>query len=220
MKHSFNYDFTVQARRQERDEEPEVALFYEGIYSVALNTFVDVMFIPYFSRDVEDWSLRIPLNIDKVYSWQEARLFTAALSDVTVTPDEYKAGNEELIALPSPHSPSMKIGQEMGLIFYVTNAQFALFSQELAEIEKQAFSLYDSVPVSSIADFESIRFILNRIMICKHFPEESLKILGRHKKMTTSFSTNGYQVNGGQIHGKRHSPAAQRRPLQTELAVL
>jgi hypothetical protein len=64
---------------------------------MTLNDFVNVIFIPSFPRDKENWSLNIPTYVEYVRSFQEARQFTAALSDYTVTPDNLRAGQQELI---------------------------------------------------------------------------------------------------------------------------
>lgn len=200
MKHSFDVDFTVQVREQVRDEDTEFAQFYQGIYSMALNSFVHIMFIPYFSREVKDWSLRIPDDVDEVHSRQEARLFTAALAEYTVMPDELRAGQEQLIALPPPLPPCPDVAPRQGVIFYVTRQQFALFSEELAEIEQFAFALHATVRVSKIAHFECIKFIQKIVMNSAHFSEKSLIMLGRHKQMLNGLRT--HHLNGTQIYAK------------------
>lgn len=204
MKHSFDADFTVQVREEVREQEPEFAQFYQGIYSMALNTFVDVMFIPHFSRERENWSLKIPNNIDIVHSVQEARLFTAALADYIVMPDESCAGQEELIPqLPSPQ-PYFDTPLDTGVIFYVTPQEFSLFSQELAEIEQQAFALYDNLRVSKLGHFECIKFINKIVMTSEHFLPESLTMLGRHKQMLNPFpAPYAHVVNGTPIYSKQ-----------------
>lgn len=203
MKHSFDADFTVQVREQVREQESDFAQFYQGIYSMALNTFVDVMFIPYFSREGKDWPLKIPNNVDIVHSMQEARLFTAALADYIVMPDLSRAGQEELIPqLPSAR-PYFDTPLDTGVIFYVTPQQFSLFSQELAQIEEQAFGLYDSVRVSKLAHFECIKFINEIIIPSEYFSPENLRMLGGHKQILNSFPDSYvHAVNGEQIHWK------------------
>ena len=204
MKYSLDYDFTVQVRGQEGEEDQQFARFYQGIYSVTLNTFVDVMFVPSFCREVKGWSLHLPFNVNEVHSAQEARLFTAALSDLIVTPDDYRAGEEELIPPPPSPPPYTHIAPEMGVIFYVTPQQFALFSQELAEIEQETFSLYPTVPVSKIAHFACIKFITEKIMTSPYFSEENLRILGRQKERPNRGHTN-------HTHNVNRSPVYQNR---------
>ena len=204
MKYSFDTDFTVQVREQVREQEPDFAQFYQGIYSMALNTFVDVMFIPYFLREVKGWSIKIPNNIDIVHSKQKARLFTAALADYIVMPDPSRAGQEELIPqLPSPR-PYFDTPLDTGVIFYVTPQQFALFSQELAQIEQQASGLYDSVRVSKLAHFECIKFINKIVMTSEHFSQESLRMLGRHKQRLSQLTTpHTHSLNGTPLYPKQ-----------------
>ncbi len=206
MKHSFDVDFTVQVREQVRDEDPEFARFYQGIYSVALNRVVNLMFIPYFSREVKDWSLRIPDNIDEVHSVQEARIYTAALAEYTVMPDEFRAGEEELIALPPPLPPCPDMGRREGVIFYVTPQQFMRFSQELVEIEQLAFPLYATVRASKISHFECIKFIKDIVITSKHFSENSLRMLGRHKSILNGRPTPHTQIVNGDLIESKEMP--------------
>ena len=168
-----------------------------------MNTFVDVVFIPYFSREVNKWSLKIPNNIDIVHSVQEARLFTAALADYVVMPDESRAGQEELIPQLPSAPPYFDTPLDTGVIFYVTPQQFALFRQELAEIEQQAFGLYDSVRVSKLVHFECIKFINKIVMTSERFLPESLSVLGQHKQLLKPFPDPYTQsVNGTPIYRK------------------
>ena len=224
MKHSFDVDFTVQVREQIRDEDPEFAQFYQGIYSMALNTFVHIMFIPYFLQEVKDWSLRIPDDIDEVHSKQEARLFTAALSDYIVMPDEFRAGQEQLIPLPSPLPPYPDTGPREGVIFYVTPQQFARFSRELAEIEQLAFGIYATVRVSKILHLECIKFINENVMRSEHFSQKSLTMLGRHKQMLNGLLTDHFSsVSRTPIYAREMSPSngnRQRESKQSDLARL
>jgi len=158
MKASLKYDMSVQIRHQKWEEEEDLAPFYEGIYSVTLNYFTTIMFIPTFSRTKDNWPPTLPDDIDNVHSVTEARLFTAALSEYTVTPDAELAGRQELI----PLSPLTQIGPRMGLVFYVTPQEFACFSQELPLLEQKTPSVRDYMPLSQISAFATIQLIEGR----------------------------------------------------------
>ncbi|MGB0384333.1 MAG: hypothetical protein ACPGWR_05860 [Ardenticatenaceae bacterium] len=181
MKSGLNSDFRVQVRKQEDDEDRQFSKFYQGIFSVNLNYLVTITFIPEFTRTGKTWFLDIPDNVDIVHSSQEARLFTAALSDIMVTPDDSRAGQEELIPIPHPPPPIPDFGPQMGVIFYVTAEQFTRFSQELAVIEEQTFSVYGSFAVSKLEHFECVQFILNKVITSEHFSEAHLTMLGRKR---------------------------------------
>lgn len=206
MKFGYPQDFAVRVRKQEEDEERSVSRFYRGIYSVSLNFLVHIMFIPPFSHRGKRWALDIPDDIDEVHSVQEARLFTAALSEITVTPDNSRAGQEQLIALAAPLSPVADMATRQGVIFYVTPEQFALFTQELAELAEQTFSIYGFFPVSKLEHLESIKFITNKIIRSHYFSEKNLKIIGQQKEISNGFRAGyAHQVNRWPIHKKRSS---------------
>ena len=155
MKVGPKVDIAVQVKLQEWEEDEDVAPFYRGIYEVTLNFFTDVMFIPSFPRTLDSWPPTLPKNVDDVHSVYEARLFTVALSENTVTPNAFLAGQQELI----PLSPSLNGEPRMGRIFYVTPEQFALFSQELAQIMQQTLSVHDYVSLLKVNHFACIQFI-------------------------------------------------------------
>jgi len=209
MKFGFPPDFAVRVRKQEQDEDSSVSRFYRGIYSVAhlrCNFLVHIMFIPSFSRRGQRWSLDIPDDIDEVHSVQEARLFTAALSEITVTPDNSRAGEEQLIALAPPLSPVADMAAKQGVIFYVTPEQFALFTQELAELAEQTFSVYGFFSVGKLEHLESIKFITNQIITSNYFSDKNLTIIGRQREINNGFRASyAHQVNGRPIHQNRSS---------------
>lgn len=206
MKFGFPRDFAVRVRKQEEDEDRSVSRFYRGIYSVALNFLVHIMFIPPFSRPRKSWPLDIPDDIDEVDSVQEARLFTAALSEITVTSDRSRAGEVQLIALAPALSPVADMATRQGVIFYVTPEQFALFTQELAELAEQTFSIYGFFPVSKLEHLESIKFITNKIITSNDFAQKNRKIIGQQREINNGFQASyGNQVNGRPIHKNRSS---------------
>ena len=53
------YNFKLHVRHQRHEEPASVAPLYREIFAVTLNDFIDVMFIPSFPRDRENWSLNI-----------------------------------------------------------------------------------------------------------------------------------------------------------------
>lgn len=178
------YEFKVQVRHQERDEDPSVARFFRGIFWMTLNSFVHVIFIPSFPRERENWSLKIADDVDDVRSLSEARQFTAALSDYTVTPDDDRAGQQELIPIPPPPQISapgfrdeMATESRTGVMFYVTQKEFTRFSQELALISEHTFELNEYIPFSEAKDFECMQLILDIIATSPDFSQEDTKIL-------------------------------------------
>ncbi len=179
------YEFKVQVRHQVRDEEPEIARFFKGIFWMTLNDFVNLIFIPSFPRDKENWSLNIPTSLEDVSSLDEARQFTAALSEYTITPSDKRAGQQELIPIPPPPDisfpglrPDHKTEEsKTGVMFYVTPQEFIRFSQELAVIEEHTFMLYEYLPFEEVKEFECIQFITDTIIRSPHFTQKDMKMV-------------------------------------------
>lgn len=194
MKSGLARDFTVRVTRQEDEEERQYSAFYSGIFSVDLNYLLSIMFIPEFKHDDANWSLTIPNNVDQVRSMQEARLFTAALSEIIVTPDSSRAAREERFPQPPPLRSIPETLPRQGIIFYVTPEQFRSFSYELAEIEAQTFSVWGSFPVSQLSHFECIQFITNHIITSAHLADEQRKLIGWPPKRTTYFPSQAKKI--------------------------
>jgi hypothetical protein len=171
------YDFKLQVQHQPREEPASVASLYTGLFTVTLNDFVDVMFIPSFPRTRENWSLNIADDVEDVRSSHEARQFMAALSEYTVTPNDHRAGQQELIPLAPPLLRRKPDDPTTGVIFYVTQKEFIRFSQELAMMEEHTLSVYDCLPFSEVKEFESIQFILKQIVTSPHFSERDFEIV-------------------------------------------
>lgn len=171
MKHRQNGDYPVQVWREERQVPLETAKFYQGIFDVNIEYLANIMFVPSF-RNKHDWSPTFPGNVHTVHSEEEARLYTAALADYTVTPDVSLAGQEESVRLPLIRGRE----PEMGVVFYVTPDEFAAFSQELRNIEKQTFWANEYVPLSKVKDLESMKFILSKVVPLEERRDEARKM--------------------------------------------
>jgi hypothetical protein len=151
MKPSFSSDFTVSVRHQTLEEPPEVAEFYQGIYSVTLNFLVNVIFVPELEIDVNHW-LPMPENVDNVSSELEARLFTLCFSDYIITPNSLKKGQQEIITLASAveDAKDTHLTSDVRVIFYVSPEEFATFSKELSVLAENTPGVHDYVKISEI----------------------------------------------------------------------
>jgi hypothetical protein len=170
---------SVHVCREEREPEPEYAPFYKGIFHVLITHLLPITFIPHFDRTAENWLPILPDDVDIVHSCNQARLFTAALADYAITPDEALAGQTETFCISkgsvSFASLPKKVESETtiflnndnteltGILFYVTSEQFAHFSQELLEIEQHTFWPNQYIALSKVKEFECIKFIFANI---------------------------------------------------------
>jgi hypothetical protein len=181
MKPSLLSDFTVSVKYQMWEESPEVADFYRGIYSVTLNFLVTVMFVPEFEKTVDNWPPILPENVDEVTTELEARLFTVALSDYSVTPNSRMKGHQERIS-PSAVTEDIQNSDnvpENVVIFYVSPEEFEIFSQELSVLAEQTPGVHDYVRISEIESLKFAKFILSWVRNSHQFAAEHVRILGR-----------------------------------------
>jgi hypothetical protein len=89
------------------------------------------MFVPEVERTVDYWSFVLPENVDSVSTELEARLFTIALSDYTVTPNSLLAAKQELSQkqLVSEDMNNSNSVSKMGVLLYVSSQEFEAFSK-------------------------------------------------------------------------------------------
>lgn len=186
MKPSLKHDFTVSVRHQIWEEAPEVAELYQGIYSVILNFLVTIMFVPEVERTVDSWPPVLPENVDSVSTEREARLFTIALSDYTVTPNSLLAGKQELMQkqLVSEDMNNSNSVSKMGVLLYVSSQEFEAFSKELSALAAQTPGVHDYVRISEIQNLELSKFILDSVIDSPHFSAGDVRILGREDEYT------------------------------------
>jgi hypothetical protein len=191
MKPSQDRDFAVNVRHQVREEDPAVAAYYQGVYGMTLNRLVTIVFVPAFSRGPGTWPPVLPDDLDQVGSAQDARRFSVALADYAVTPDEARAGTEEVLP-PQPavggggDSPG---GGETGggedsleprpaVVFFVSPAEFDAFTAELEALEDRAPGVHDVVRVPEIEGLEVVKFLRSRVLASPHVAPEHRRVLG------------------------------------------
>jgi hypothetical protein len=184
MKPSLERDFRVSVTHQIWEELPETAEFYRGIYSVRLNYLVYIMFVPELEINPDNWPPVLPDNVDEVSSETEARLFTTALSDYTVTPNSLLAGTQEIISIPSfkGDMEDSDLDSKRGVVFYVSHQEFEAFSKELSALADQNPGVHDFVRISEIEEWEVAKFIVTKVIDSQYFSAGDLESLGREDK--------------------------------------
>jgi hypothetical protein len=186
MKPSLERDFKISVTPQSWEVLPETAEFYKEIYLVILNFLVAIMFVPELKINPDNWPPVLPNNVDKVNSETEARLFIAALSKYTVTPNSLLAGTQELIFIP-PFNGDIEgsdIDSKKGVVFYVSHQEFDVFSKELSALADQILGVHGYVKISEIKELEVAKFIVSRVINSQYFLAEDLKFLGREDNYT------------------------------------
>jgi hypothetical protein len=126
----------------------------------------------------------LPDNVDEVSSETEARLFTAALSDYTVTPHSLLAGIQEIISIP-PFKGDMEdsdLDSRRGVLFYVSYQKFDAFSKELSAWADRNPGVHDFVRISEIEELEVAKFTVSMVIDSPYFSGRDLETLGRKDK--------------------------------------
>lgn len=160
----------------------EVSHFYEGIYSVTLNQFVTIMFVPKVNRDKQCWPPNVPDCIDYPVSQNEAYLWTIGLSDYVVTPNPDLVDQEEVIDIPSFLGENHKANKShrKGVIFYTSSEQFKIFSEELCDINTEIHSVHDKVILSEKSKFSFVDFIIHKVIPSPRFSKKDLESLRKY----------------------------------------
>lgn len=155
----------VRVRLELAEHEPEIADFFEGIYSVIFNNVCCATFIPDFRRNTYEWFLNAPRYGDDVSSKQEARLWKSTHCERVVTPDGSEAGKLEKILVP-PHPEDNPIFWEFAnkVIYYVTPEEFDVFSQELDAVSEIAGGNTTFVKFEDLENYNFMKFILTNIV--------------------------------------------------------
>jgi hypothetical protein len=164
-------DHPVQVWREERQVLAEYAHFYEGIFMTTFRFFGSIMFVPPFGRTADKWPPTLPADVDRPESAEQARIYSATFRKYTITPDEELAGQSESFYLSFTHKvdPETSIFlnggnvERTGRLFYVTSEQYALFSQELLEIEQHTLWANKYIGLSKVKHFECMKFIMANI---------------------------------------------------------
>ena len=198
-------DHPVQVWRQERQVLAEYAHFYKGIFDVTVGSFGYLMFVPPFGRTADKWPPALPADVDRPSSEEQARIFSAVFTNYTITPDEELAGQTESFCLKIESETTTFLNDDdselSGRLFYVTPSQFALFSQELLEIEQHTIWANQYIALSKVKEFECIKFILANIA-----PIEEKRRAEKERRARSIFAM--YQRNKPLVTNKQQVLAA------------
>jgi hypothetical protein len=165
-------DYPVKVVPESWEQEPATARFYEGIYTVVLNSTVDIAFVPDVSALAPPWR-ELP---DDVGSVEQARVASVLLARYAVTPNDRLAGREERFELPA----SGGYDATGGVVYYVTAAEFARWSAELDRLAAQdRNSFHATRTVSALRDLDIVGFVERRVLTSPQFAERDGRMLGR-----------------------------------------
>src|ERR1041385_6246726 len=94
MKPQPKFDFPINVWPEAAEYAGPVRELYAGIYSMTLNHSVSIEFVPGFQRS--PWPPELPMDFDAVTTLDEARRGIVSLCTYSVTPDDTRAGTNEV----------------------------------------------------------------------------------------------------------------------------
>lgn len=154
-------DYPVGVRPMSVEVPAGVAGLYEGIYEVTLNSVVGIVFCPSLADVAPPFRDELlPRDVDEITTPTQARLVSILFSTYSVTPNDSRSGGHE--RLPGA-----------GLVFYVTESEFASFAAELRELSGR----HPDGTVADLAGHAVIRFVRATVIPSPEFGPADRAIL-------------------------------------------
>jgi hypothetical protein len=173
-KNTYPADFRVYVRPEMWEHEAPESHFFDGIYTVRLNTHVEIPFVPDVSEFCPPWSPDLVPNGEDVATEREARVYQVLMSRYSVTPNARLAGQEEIVALQRGDEPP-----ERGTVWYVAFDEWRHLLDELEAMREFASSDRHSTCLSQIANTHLGRFLEERFLPSGRLSAMDLRILRR-----------------------------------------
>ena len=107
-KHNYPEDFRVYVRPEMWEHDAPESQFFARIYTVTLNTHVDLPFVPDVSDVCPPWNADLVPNGEEVASELEACVYQVLMSPYSVTPNARLAGQEEIVELVLIRCPACR----------------------------------------------------------------------------------------------------------------
>jgi hypothetical protein len=167
-------DYRVSVRPMPWDVPGPESKYFAGIYTVSLNSHVEISFVPDVSNECPPWSADLVPNGDDVASEREARVYQVLMSLYSVTPNARLAGTEEPIELETGSSPP-----DQGAVWYLAPDDWQTLMDELENLTETAYSEVHFVRFSQIADTRLARFLESRFLPSGRLSRRHLEILHR-----------------------------------------
>jgi len=175
-----DYDFPIKVSLQLWEEADETSLLYAGIIFIILNGMPSVTFVPRTRRTPANWPPTLPDSLGDIKTAEEARLVTLGMARYTVTPDEERAGTEEVLLHPGYEVPESGgyIDPSHSVVFFTTLDEYEGLTDEALELSLRARGQL-GVPVSEIEGTKLAQFLLTRVIASPHVHQADRRMLGR-----------------------------------------
>jgi len=166
------------------DWEHEGSRFFEGIYIVALNSTVEIAFVPDLSDVGSPWDVALPVDVYDCQSEREARLHLLRTTDYSVTPNASRAGQVDSVPLlpdanPIPPSPDETPPAEQGVVWFVSPEEWSALRAQLRALSPGTRLDHEFVRLSQIAGSPLGRFLEDRFLPSGRLSAFDLHVLRR-----------------------------------------
>jgi hypothetical protein len=175
-------DLRINVRSE--DWEHDGSPLFEGIYSVALNSTVDIAFVPDISDLGSPWSVALPVDVYNCQSEREARLHLLRTTDYSVTPNASRANQVEAIPLlphpnPFPPLPDEPPLPEHGILWYISPEEWSALQAQLSDLFPDTRLEHEFVRLSQITGSPLGRFLEERFLPSGRLSASDLHVLRR-----------------------------------------
>jgi hypothetical protein len=177
-------DLRVNVNPEPWEHEDPTSRFSAGIYTVALNSGVEISFVPDVSDSSPPWDVELPADIDDCSSEREARVYRIRTSDYSVTPNQRLANQEDEVPhLPATSPPDLLPGEpepsQYGVVWYVSPAEWSVIETELRDLAERTHLQPDYIRLSRITLSRLGRFLNERFLPSPRLSPFDLRILRR-----------------------------------------
>jgi hypothetical protein len=118
---------------------------------------VDIVFCPSLADVAPPFRDELlPRDVDEITTTTQARIASILFSPYSVTPNDSRSGGHE--QLPGK-----------GVVFYVSDAEFARFSAELRELSQRLGGRYPDQTVADLAGNAVIQFVRETVVPAPEF---------------------------------------------------
>lgn len=148
-------------------------LLFKDIFTINLNHRIEIVIIPEFQLDNNGLVLQEELNLDEVFSENDAKFSKVFFTDYVITISKEKAGQEEKVNMGSLVKGLSE--EFVPAFFYISPEEFNTLNEELEELGSETglhrfldmdkvkgsvtYTLIEKVINSSFFDFKDVEWI-------------------------------------------------------------
>jgi hypothetical protein len=161
MKAGPKADYPVRVYDESSEHDPPEAELFERVFTMVLNYYVRIAFVPDVSAVAPPWNDDLRANAPELETTEQARMAVALTTPYLVTPNEALTDTEATFE----GGRYEDCGPRRRVVFYVAPGEFDRYSAELVVLaELNAYSLHPKKRASELRGYEVIDFVQRRVL--------------------------------------------------------